>query len=384
MKRLIFLFLVLTNLCVCNSVQTNPPVELRGVWLTNVDSQVLDSRESIAEAVQFLADHHFNIVFPVVWNDAQTLYPSAVMDSLFGVPISPRFAGRDPLAEVIEEAHQRGIAVVPWFEYGFAASYQKQGGRLLEKFPHWAARDKDGKLLTKNGFEWMNGFHPEVQEFLLALVKEVVQNYAVDGVQGDDRLPAQPIEGGYSAFTDSLYRATHAGNAPPSDPRDPEWQRWRGNLMNAFGKRLYREVKALKPEILVSWAPSIYPWSFDEYLQDWPAWIRGRYADLVIPQVYRYTLRRYQTTLDEMRTGVPPEFLQLYPGVLMNVGDYLIPTDFLLDAVAYNRQQGYAGEVFFFYEGLRKQKSLLAQKLKERFYREPAELPFPVAFREQK
>jgi uncharacterized lipoprotein YddW (UPF0748 family) len=378
MKRLIFMLLMLVNLCVCQSVK--PPVELRGVWLTNVDSHVLDSREAIAEAMQFLADHHFNIVFPVVWNDALTLYPSVVMDSLFGAPISPRFSGRDPLAEVIEEAHQRGIAVVPWFEYGFAASYQKQGGHLLAKNPHWAARDKDGKLLTKNGFEWLNGFHPEVQDFLLALVKEVVRKYPVDGVQGDDRLPAQPSEGGYSAFTDSLYRATHAGNSPPTNLCDREWQRWRGNLLNDFGQRLYREVKALKPEILVSWAPSIYPWSFDEYLQDWPAWIRGGYADLVIPQVYRYQLPQYQATLDEMRTDVPAAFRQLYPGVLMNVGDYVIPADYLLDAVAYNRQQGYAGEVFFFYEGLRKHDGRLARKLRERFYQEPATLPFHAAF----
>jgi len=379
MKRLFFLGL-LVIFSACRSLQSDVPVELRGVWLTNVDSDVLDSREKIAEAMQFLAEHHFNVVFPVVWNDALTLYPSRMMDSLFGISISPRFAGRDPLAEVIQEAHARGIAVIPWFEYGFAAAYQKQGGHLLAKFPHWAARDRDGKLLTKNGFEWLNGFHPEVQDFLLALVREVVQNYPVDGVQGDDRLPAQPIEGGYSPFTDSLYRAAHAGNPPPADPRDAAWQRWRGDWLNQFGKRMYQAVKAIKPEIIVSWAPSIFPWSFDEYLQDWPAWIRGQYADLVIPQVYRYQLSQYRTTVDALRTDVPPEFNQLYPGVLMNVGDYLIPTDYLLAAVAYNRQHGYPGEVFFFYEGLRKQEGLLARKLREQFYQQPAALPFRPAF----
>lgn len=379
MKRLLFLSLLVIY-SACRSLQPEPPVELRGVWLTNVDSDVLDSREKIAEAMQFLADHHFNVVFPVVWNDALTLYPSRTMDSLFGVPISPRFTGRDPLAEVIQEAHARRIAVIPWFEYGFAAAYQKQGGHLLAKFPHWAARDREGNLLTKNGFEWLNGYHPEVQDFLLALVREVVQNYAVDGVQGDDRLPAQPIEGGYSVFTDSLYRATHAGNPPPADPRDPTWQRWRGDLMNQFGRRLYQAVKVIKPDIIVSWAPSIFPWSFDEYLQDWPAWIRGHYADLVIPQVYRYQMSQYRTTLGALRTDVPSEFNQLYPGVLMNVGDYLIPVDYLLAAVACNRQQGYSGEVFFFYEGLRKQDGLLARKLREQFYQQPAALPFRPAF----
>ena len=45
---------------------TAQPTELRGMWLTNVDSHVLDSRANIAEAMEFLAAHHFNIVFPVV------------------------------------------------------------------------------------------------------------------------------------------------------------------------------------------------------------------------------------------------------------------------------------------------------------------------------
>ena len=68
-----------------------PPTgdELRGVWLTNVDSDVLDSRENIEEAMAFLAEHNFNVVFPVVWNDAATMYPSTVMDTLVGRRIDP-------------------------------------------------------------------------------------------------------------------------------------------------------------------------------------------------------------------------------------------------------------------------------------------------------
>lgn len=72
-----------------------PPPELRGVWLTDVDSKVLFSRKRIAEAMTFLAAHHFNVVFPVVWNQGYTLYPSAIMDSLFGIPID-RSCARSP------------------------------------------------------------------------------------------------------------------------------------------------------------------------------------------------------------------------------------------------------------------------------------------------
>ncbi|MCI0513263.1 family 10 glycosylhydrolase [candidate division KSB1 bacterium] len=379
LRKLLFHFLVFGIFCTRMTSIAQSVVELRGVWLTNVDSEVLDHAESIDEAMQFLADHHFNAVFPVVWNDAHTLYPSRVMDSLFQRPIHPRFAGRDPLADLIRAAHLRQIAVIPWFEYGFAAAHKKQGGHLLQAKPHWAARDKQGRLLTKNGFEWLNAFHPEVQEFLTALVCEVVRHYPVDGVQGDDRLPALPIQGDYSQFTTQLYQQEHNGNTPPKDFRDSTWQRWRGNRLNNFARQLYQRVKMIQPNVIVSWAPSIFPWSYDEYLQDWPAWLQGGYADLVIPQNYRYYLDEYQLAVTASSPDslnlTPAQATRIFPGMLINIGKYVIPSHLLILEIQHNRAQGFAGEVFFFYEGLRKNNNLLAKKLRATVYQQPAQFP---------
>ncbi len=352
------------------------PSGLRGVWLTNVDSRVMFSEQRIDEAMRFLGDHHFNAVFPVVWNAGYTLYPSSVMGNLFGTPIDPRLDGRDPLQEVIDAAHRHDIRVIPWFEYGFASSYQKGGGRILAAKPEWAARDRDGNLLSKNGFEWMNAYHPEVQGLLIDLVSEVVERYDVDGVQGDDRLPAQPVEGGYSDVTVALYRDDHGGATPPDDPHDPHWKRWRADLLNAFAERLYAAVKTIDPQCLVSWAPSFYPWSYHEYLQDWPAWLRGGYADMVIPQNYRYSLERYNQTLaglDSLELGGKRN--RIYSGMLMKVGDYVIESDHMIRAIHANRQRGVQGEVFFFYEGLRENGDALADTLLKTVYSEPALFP---------
>lgn len=357
------------------------PAELRGVWLTNVDSRVLESRAGIAEAMQFLADHNFNIVYPVVWNKGVTLYPSAVMDSLFGIRIDTMYRGRDPLAEVVEEAHRRGIAVVPWFEFGFSSSYKLNGGHLLARKPGWAARDASGSLLLKNGFEWMDAYNPEVQEFLLAMIREVASGYDVDGVQGDDRLPAQPSEGGYSEYTRSLYRQQHGGAEPPADFRDAAWLRWRADILNAFAARVHGEVKAIKPHLLVTWSPSVYPWSYEEYLQDWPAWVRAGHADLVHPQVYRYSREEYGTTLATQTPaalGLGGQRNIIYPGVLISLGPYLIPDEDLTAAVAANRAMGFNGEVFFFFEGLRRENARLARALLATHYARPARLPFPT------
>ncbi|MGH7999828.1 MAG: glycoside hydrolase family 10 protein, partial [Brasilonema sp.] len=148
-------------------------VEIRGVRLTTTDSKVFHSRQNIAEAMDFLAETGFNVVFPVVWNKGATMYPSQLMRQTFDIEINPQFVGRDPLAEVVTEARRVGLKVIPWFEYGFASSYNLNGGTLLAKKPEWAARDREGNLLKKNGFEWLNALNPEVQSFMLNLVLEV-------------------------------------------------------------------------------------------------------------------------------------------------------------------------------------------------------------------
>ncbi len=80
--------------------------------------------------------------------------------------------------------------------------------------------------------------------------------------------------------------------------------------------------------------------------------------------------------------GVSQEAARVvYPGILMNVGQYRISADYLLGALAHNREQGYHGEVFFFYEGLRKNNDELADTLRATFYKTPAQLPFKTKFR---
>ncbi|WP_026098571.1 glycoside hydrolase family 10 protein [Kamptonema formosum] len=351
-------------------------METRGVWLTNTDSKVLTSRQRIAEAMDFLADTGFNVVFPVVWNKARTLYPSPVMRETFGVEIDPLYAGRDPLAELIEEAGRHRLAVIPWFEYGFASSYNLNGGHMLAKKPEWAARDITGKLLKKNGFEWMNALDPEVQKFLLSLVVEVASNYDIDGIQGDDRMPAFPCEGGYDSATVDRYCKAFNCN-PPHNPKDPQWVQWRADILTDFLAHLYREVKSAKPNLIVSLAPSIYKWSLDEYLQDSKGWVERGLVDIIHPQVYRRDFNSYKSIIDRLVSEqfAPEQRLKLAPGILIKLGSYRISPEYLLRAIEYNRSRGIQGEVLFFYEGLREDGGALGKVLRAGPYKDAAEFP---------
>lgn len=360
---LIFSFLVFISITSCNNTKKSVepdkpslPSAVKGVWVTNVASDALFSREKIIETVATCKKSGITDIYVVVWNGGYTLYPSKIMQDNFGTPIWDKVSGRDPLKEMVEEGHKAGLKVHAWFEFGFASSHKEpDGGHILRKYPDWKAIDNQGKLVSKNDFQWMNALKPDVQNFLKSLIIEVIQNYEVDGIQGDDRLPAMPSLGGYDNYTVELYKKEHNGQIPPADYKNPEWVQWRADKLTTFLGTLYQECKAAKPQIIVSMAPSIHPWALEEYLQDWPSWFEKEYCDYVIPQVYRYNIENYTNTLKAQLSYIKPEKIdKFYSGVLLQVDDFNPTLGYLDSMITTNRQLGVMGESFFYYEGLKK------------------------------
>lgn len=338
---------------------TTPPTPswdvnaMRGVWITTTASTALDNNDNILQTVSNCKKAGINHIFVVVYNNARTIYPSEVMQKLTGKAQLERFAGRDPLKEMTTAAKAAGIKVHAWFEYGFSSSYSAQGGSIVAAKPKWAALDQNRALVVKNGFDWLNAFDPEVQQFMIDLFKEVVKHYDIDGVQGDDRLPALPSTAGYDDYTVEQYKLENSGAFPPTNTKDAAWLKWRAQRLNKFMKRLYQEMKAMKPSIQVTMSPSPYPWSLDEYLQDWPTWVDSSWVDAVIPQCYRYDIAAYNATLSQQKSYYRSTTIPLYPGILIRSGTYQATAGFLSQMIQSNRNAGFKGEVFFFYEGLK-------------------------------
>jgi len=201
-----------------------PERELRGVWLTNIDSQVLFSTAALESAVNRLADLNFNTLYPTVWNWGYTLYPSATArreigddQHLYADLSTPELEAtqgeRDMMQEVVDFGHARGMAVIPWFEFGFIAPADYE---LYRRHPDWFTQvrvepaatpgtaaailgdsELDGGQMSdptasdpgiwlEGGVlprRWMNPFHPAVQKFQLELINDLVSNYEVDGFQ---------------------------------------------------------------------------------------------------------------------------------------------------------------------------------------------------------
>ncbi|MBW4636930.1 MAG: family 10 glycosylhydrolase [Gloeocapsa sp. UFS-A4-WI-NPMV-4B04] len=207
--------------------------ELRGVWLTSVDSNVLNSRDTIKSGLEELKKLGFNTIYPVVWQRGFTLYPSDIAKEFIGSPVMPdsAFENRDMLAEIIEEAKPHGFRVIPWFEYGLMTL---PGSQLEQRHPELLTLDSKpnpDKIRLKSHDKnkpddhvWLNPCHPEVQKFMVDLIADVAARYEIDGIQLDDHF-GFPVELGYDKFTQDLFKAEKGIDAP-QEHTEPEWVEW--------------------------------------------------------------------------------------------------------------------------------------------------------------
>ncbi|WP_066382295.1 glycoside hydrolase family 10 protein [Anabaena sp. CA = ATCC 33047] len=336
-------------------ITANPSLasELRGVWLTNIDSDVLFERDRLKKALQKLDALNFNTVYPAVWNWGYTLYPSKVAARVIGKSLDPTpgLQGRDMLKEIVTEGHKQGLTVIPWFEFGFMAPADSL---LAKRRPQWLTNRYDGTRIVKEGTHdrvWLSPFRPDVQRFIQDLIVEIVKNYDVDGIQFDDHF-GLPSELGYDAYTVALYKKEHRGQAPSKNPKDPEWVRWRANKITEFMKRVFTAIKAANKDCIVSVAPNPQRFSYEYFLADWQRWERmGLIEDLVL-QVYRDDLNVFVNELEYPEVKAAKSHIPVSVGILAGLKNRAVPMQQIQTQVEKVRDRNFAGVSFFFYETL--------------------------------
>lgn len=337
--------------------------ELRGVWLTNIDSKVLFSQAGVTDAIQQLSKLNFNTVYPTVWNWGYTLYPSKVAEKEIGravklvTPTDPSLdpelgvKGRDMLKEMVDQGHQKGMRVIPWFEFGFMAPADSE---LAKRHPNWLTQNNKGQKVWKEGNDqrvWLNPFHPEVQKFIQDLVIEIVGNYDVDGIQFDDHF-GLPSEFGYDNFTVQLYKQEHQGKVPPNNPQDAEWVRWRANKITDLLAQTFQAIKNTKQKAIVSVSPNPQKDSYEFFLADWANWERRGLVEELIVQIYRDNFNTFISELEKPEVKAARSHIPVSIGILSGLKNKPVSLSQIQKQVEAVRSRGFAGVSFFFYETL--------------------------------
>lgn len=326
-----------------------PRQEIRGVWMTSNDFNILKSRTKLNDAVSLLRRMNFNTVYPVVWNSGYTKFPSQTAQRA-GIPFFYRGEeGHDVLADLIYQAHRQHLLVIPWFEFGFMVP---QSSELALNHPEWLTQKQDGSQTTvgvAGENAWLNPFHPQVQKFISELVTEVITQYNADGIQFDDHM-SLPREFGYDKYTVALYQQ-ETGNNPPNNPEAQDWVRWRADKITEFMVKLNHTVKAKNPEAIFSVSPNYYDFAYKLHLQDWLKWVREDIVDELIVQIYRNDLQSFVANISREEMRETQEKIPTAVGIMAGLRNKPVSMQQIQSQVRASQQRG-LGVSFFYYESL--------------------------------
>lgn len=352
-----------------------PATEVRAVWLTtnygldwphNRTSVDVQKRE-LADILDRLKKYNFNTVFFQVRGRGEVLYNSKIepMSSL----IAPSGKGQpafDPLAFAIEECHKRGLACHAWivtYPLGNDKHVRSLGARSVLK--------KNPSLAKKFKGEWfLDPGNPRTDDYLLSIVREIVQGYDIDGVHFDYiRYPDN--RGRFP--DDGMYRLYGKGKLKSE---------WRRDNITRFVVKVYDLVKEDKPWVQVSSAPlgryralgnNGGGWTALETVsQDAGKWMMMGKHDALYPMMY-YKDALFYPFVDDWLKHANGRIVVPGLGAYQMIELGWSRRD-IVDQVDYTRRSDTHGQVFFRAQNVLSNTKGILNDL-QLYYRYPAKLP---------
>ena len=319
-----------------------------GVWLTNSPSRLYYDRAEMTRALNELQAAGFNAIYPNVWSRGTTFHRSQF------APVEPALikAGieLDPICTLAKEARQRGMKIIPWFEYGLM---EPADAAVVQNNPEWVLAKADGsRSMTMHGkqMSWLNPAHPQVRERFIGLVLEVMQRCRVNGLQLDDHF-AWPVEFGYDAYTSALYEQD-TGAPPPKDHTNRYWMTWRRRQLTGLLRELRQRLNQESLPQRISLSPGPFRFAYNHWLQDWELWAVGELIDDLVVQNYAYSLQGFAKDLNQPALRKARQWgLPVQIGVLAGFGKRTTPIPVLAEKKRLSNEQGY-GVIYFYWEGL--------------------------------
>ncbi|MFN3283350.1 MAG: glycoside hydrolase family 10 protein, partial [Pseudothermotoga sp.] len=292
--------------------------------------------------------------------------------------------GYDPLAFMVEEVHKRNMEFHAWIN-PYRVSMDTNLDGLADNHP---AKLNPDWVVSYGGKLWFNPGHPEVQEYIVKAILEVVENYDIDAIHFDDYFYPYPVAG--LDFPDEeLYQKYGAGFENKAA--------WRRNNVDTLIQELSKRIKEIKTYVKFGISPfgiwrnkSSDPngsetngfQSYDSLYADTRKWVLNEWIDYVVPQIYwyfNYSPAAYEKLLDWWLRQVEDKNVHLYVGhgvyrVGTNDPNWLDP-DQIPNQVRYNRNfEDVEGSVFFSANSLLKNPLGVTDRLKELF-KYPALVP---------
>ena len=380
--RTILLFLILIIYIILPS-EAQPKHEIRATWLTvlggmdwprnkaTTPNGIRRQQEELCLILDQLKTAKFNTVILQTRLRGDVIYPSrheTFPEALTGkTGCNP---GYDPLAFAIEECHKRGMELHAWI-----VTIPVGNNRQTKLLGKHSIVKKNRKICKQHEGAWyLDPGHPETADYLSSIVKEIVSKYDVDGVHFD-----------YIRYPENAHRFPDRETFRKYG-KSKDLKQWRRDNITAIVRRLYTDIKALKPWVKVSSSPigkfrdtsrySSLGWNaYETVYQDAQSWLKEGIQDALFPMMYFKDNHFYPFALDWKEND---NNRWVIPGI----GIYFLSEkerDWSLDEVSrqlfFTRQIGLTGHAYFRNHFLLKNVKGILDELKYEFYTTPALLP---------
>lgn len=269
--------------------------EIRALWVDAWGTEFRDEA-GVARLIEDARSANINLIFPNLRRITGEVFFRSSYEPM-AAEVEPEF---DPLEALLRHARSGGrriavhpyIAVTPVWTRPEETPVQANHPFVLH--PEWLSETVEGVPFERKFFFDLG--HPGFIEHMTGLLRELVENYDIDGLQLD-KIRYSGLEWGYNPVAVERFRSLYDRSGRPLE-MDPLWVEFRRNLVTALVRRVYLQTKAVRPETMVSaaaicWLPA--PSSDDDWrstaayskvLQDWRSWLEEGTLDLVVPMSY--------------------------------------------------------------------------------------------------
>lgn len=272
--------------------------------------------------------------------------------------------GYDPFAYVVKAAHKRGLKIEAWINPYRISSSTTDVTKLSKNNPARKFRSTKGKeryVLSHGGGLYYNPAKKEVQQLIVDGVKEIVENYDVDGIHLDDYF--YPELG-------SSYRTNFDATEYKKSGSKLSIANWRRQNVNNLVKSLYQAVKEEGENIKFGISPAGNIGNLKDdtmYYVDIETWLTKKgYVDYICPQIYwnfQHKIAAYDKVTDQWVQLNKANIVDLYIGIpvyragdpSIDGGQWARKTTILRDQIRYARKtKAVKGFMFFSYDSFQR------------------------------
>ena len=243
-------------------------------------------------------------------------------------------SGSDPLALVLERAHEAGLEVHAWMNcvLVWSAPHRPRDPRhVVNQHPEWVAHLPDGRSMTRLGADerrrlgvegvYLSPARPAVRAWIASIAREIAVRYPVDGIHLD-YIREPGTFAGLDADARARFALEHGADPArfglePPDRRaalDSAWIAFQRAQVTAIVRGVRDSLATVRPGLALSAAVLADTVSAERHhAQEWRAWVRSGLLDRVFVMCYAPEVQTVLTQILGYSSGLGTE--RVVPGI---------------------------------------------------------------------